>query len=349
VPADRVDFVVQVVPSEGGGVYDHAQGLATAWRRDAVNGALVVSSGTGPKPHCLTDAVVRALPGTGARSGVLVHFSGYGYARRGLCFWLNRELREIRTRIGTTIPIGIVYHELFAFGAPWRSSFWTSVPQRSIARAMGRFADFAWTNTTSHGVWLKASLPRNLPVVVRPVFSNIGEPDRIKDPQERKAALAVFGSEVTRGRALSHLGGRNPFLASLGVREIVEIGPGKAQALTPPGIATRFLGHLSASEVSEVLTSCRWGLLHYPPKEAAKSGVLAAYAAHGCIVVFASTGAAADGLEVGSNFIALQDRRIKYGEVQEARLSRSIRDWYMQHRLHDQAATLLGMFQGRRD
>jgi hypothetical protein len=349
VLADRVDFVVQVVPSEGGGVYDHAKALATAWKRDAVDGAIVVSSETGPEPHCLTDAVVRALPGTGARTGVLVHFSGYGYAKRGLCFWLNRELREIRTRIGTTIPMGIVYHELFAFGAPWRSSFWTSVPQRSIARAIGRFADFAWTNTTRHGAWLKASLPRNLPLVVQPVFSNIGEPDRITDPHERNAALAVFGSEVTRGRALSHLGGRNRFLASLGVREIVEIGPGKGQAVTLPGIATRFLGPLRASEVSEVLKSCRWGLLHYPPREAAKSGVLAAYAAHGCVVVFASMGAPADGLEVGSNFIALRDRPVKYGEVQEARLSRSIRDWYLQHRLHDQAAKLLGMFQGIRD
>ncbi len=63
----------------------------------------------------------RVLNETGVRS-VIVHFSGYGYARRGLCWWLLRGLRQWKQ----SHPEGrivTIFHEVYAIGPIWRTSF----------------------------------------------------------------------------------------------------------------------------------------------------------------------------------------------------------------------------------
>jgi hypothetical protein len=81
-----------------------------------------------------TEALVDALEVAGADT-VLLHFVGYGYAKRGLCFWLAEGLQQWKSR-SPRRRLVTMFHELYAFGLPWRSSFWTSLPQRRIARAL---------------------------------------------------------------------------------------------------------------------------------------------------------------------------------------------------------------------
>src|SRR5262245_52331834 len=62
----------------------------------------------------------------------LLHYVGYGYADRGCPFWLVQGLEQWRRRGGGRRLV-TMFHELYAFGPPWRSSFWTMPLQRSIA------------------------------------------------------------------------------------------------------------------------------------------------------------------------------------------------------------------------
>jgi hypothetical protein len=55
---------------------------------------------------------------------VLLHFSGYGYARRGLCRWLVDGLTRWKAA-GAQRRVVTMFHEVYASGPIWRSSFWT--------------------------------------------------------------------------------------------------------------------------------------------------------------------------------------------------------------------------------
>ena len=68
--------------------------------------------------------MARQLAATGA-TAVLLHYVNYGYAPRGCPAWLVRGIA--RWRSGATGRRLVTYfHEVYATGPPWRSSFWTS-------------------------------------------------------------------------------------------------------------------------------------------------------------------------------------------------------------------------------
>jgi len=49
-----------------------------------------------------------------------LQMSGYVFAKRGASLWLLRELEMRRKNIKT---LGVFFHEIYAFGLPWISSF----------------------------------------------------------------------------------------------------------------------------------------------------------------------------------------------------------------------------------
>ena len=105
----------------------------------------------------------------------ILHFSGYGFGRRGLCFWLLDELKRLRAT-HNNVRLIVVFHELFTTGEPpWRSAFWLSRLQAQIATRLARMADALWTNTEQHARWLRYTVGPTIPVHLQPVFSNVGE------------------------------------------------------------------------------------------------------------------------------------------------------------------------------
>ena len=71
---------------------------------------------------------------------VILHFSGYGYASRGLCFNLIKSL-EIWKLNKRNRKLITIFHEIYATGPFYRMSFWTSFLQKYLAKKLFKLTD----------------------------------------------------------------------------------------------------------------------------------------------------------------------------------------------------------------
>jgi hypothetical protein len=276
---------LQVLPRfDGLGVASHARVLGCRLQADhGLEGRyLVAERRVLPADATVVERDAEALAALLANADgapvVLLHYSNYGYARRGCPWWLVRGLERWKRqhRGGRLVTI---FHELYATGRPWQSSFWTSPVQRRLAATVTRLSDATVTSTE-----LNARLLRDwgtaAPVHVMPVFSTVGEPDVTAPLEARAPRLVVFGSAGLRARAYRARGALRAAATSLDVTEIVDVGGGAVAPAQVDGLTVRALGEISDREVSAVLGDSRGGFLAYPPALLAKSTVFAAYCAH---------------------------------------------------------------------
>src|SRR5207302_4436653 len=89
-----------------------------------------------------TASLIEALHG---RNVVCLHYVGYGYQKRGYPAWLARGLRTWKRENGTCNLV-TMFHEIFATGKIWNSSFWLSRLQRRVARSIANTSDSLLTN-----------------------------------------------------------------------------------------------------------------------------------------------------------------------------------------------------------
>jgi hypothetical protein len=340
----RPRTIVQVGPPVEGGVLDYLACLESAWRERgiAVDRLLVDQAGCAATPltHQLS-ACVGDAPCT-----LVLHYSGYGYGHRGLCGWLMDELAALCRQRGNAVRLVVVFHELYAFGPPWRSAFWLAPQQARLAARLARLADAVWTNSLAHAQWLRRHLASGRPLVTRPVFSNIGDCATPPPLGERLPRAVVFGSASTRQRAFAALEGSSDLLAPLGPLDWVEVGSGPACA--PAALNCRHVGRLKAHEVAALLLESRLAVLDYTAELLGKSGVLAAYAAHGCLVIDTCVnGRDADGLCAGRDYLRLSDLSASASDpgALQARAD-ALHRWYADHTLVRQAGDLLALTQG---
>lgn len=330
-------LIVQVVPPGEGGVRDYMACLAEQWSAAGTVCRVIALSASAVRQKRLATrlAELASPPGPAEPIILVLHFSGYGYHARGLCAWLVEEVAHAQHALGGRLKLAVVFHELFARGEPpWRSAFWLSPLQAAAARRLARLADVVWTNTEHHAAWLRDALPAGSTVHAWPVFSNVGEPRDLPEQSARAPRAILFGSVATRRRALDGLRRCGaPLLERLGVEELVEVGPG-GSVLTDTSTPIRFrqcAGNLPRAQVSALLAASRFGLIEYPSNLLGKSGVFAAYAAHGCLVVNARAGStAADDLVPGEHYIAPEHAAPQQG-------AERLHAWYLQHAMARQA------------
>lgn len=309
-----LSHIVPALPPTINGVGDYAVILAEALRKRGVVESCFITHGTGGDElgfpvqklaQPTSGELLRALEASGTRIALL-HFSGYGYARRGLCWWLAEGLRRWKRR-GEGRRLVTVFHELYATGPIWHSSFWTALPQREIARTLARMSDAALTTTQASAEKLKAWRPE-LPIVVSPVFSNVGELDSPAPLHSREPTAVVFGQNERRQRAYTALSKTPPTvgdgLRRIGVRQILDIGPTMETPASVIGLPIERLGPLDSESVSARLAQARAGFVDYPLHMVTKSGIMAAYFAHGMLTVNTSTvGSLPDGIQEGRQFV----------------------------------------------
>lgn len=267
---------------------------------------------------------------------VLLNFSGYGYHPRGIPNWLVRRLTQLRTR-GT--QVGIFFHELFAVEPPWRSAFWLGPMQRRIAADLGSLSSYWLTNCNMAAHWLRAhSGP--VPHRVLPVYSNVGEP--ATRPAERADKIVVFGGPAIRAQVYRRLDAGFWRWAMEQGLAVHDIGPpicSHDYDRLRESQRIHAHGSLPAEQVSERLAEARFGLLCYPPHVVAKSGVFAAYSAHGvCTLLFADDYQAHDGL-VPDHHYAAGYAGVSAGRIDADRVGTAAFQWYQPHRVdaHAQA------------
>lgn len=314
-----------VSPPIEGGVWDYAGILSKA------AGARFVAFDSSVSQ----DGVGSPMPDLGCT--LYIQVSPYGYQKRGVPMHLLRWARE-RKRLG--FKVGFFFHELFAFGPPWRSSFWLSPLQRHIVREMARLADFWVTYGHEPAQWLLRAGGRK-PHAILPVFSNMGEVPRLE--ALRTKSLAVCGSPGIRERTYRLAGsGLFEWAARLDL-EIHDIGSPLSSdvrdRLARNGV--REHGKLARNDASRLLSQATYGLLAYPVPYIAKSGVFAAYCAHGtCPLLISKSQNSLDGVVRGTHYRSWQPDKVD-PQIDASLVGHRAFEWYSRHTISAHAEALL--------
>ena len=268
---------------------------------------------------------------------VLLHYSGYGYAPRGAPFWLVERLgcwKELRAHH----RLIVMFHETWASGLPWQSSFWLSPLQYWCVARIARLADAVVTNTSYYRARLESLLRPGTPIQVQPIFSNIGEPDAVPAFDEREPVCVLFGRGVTRRRTNERFRRHFDELRTLGIERLIEIGvePEITARLEWP-FPVESLGPRKTSEISAIMSRVKYGLFDCPVHVAGKSGVLAALAAHGIVPIHPEGEGTFEGLEFGRDTVNISAVS-QVSDLRAARDGASVRAWYRKHRLDRQVS-----------
>lgn len=274
---------------------------------------------------------------------VLLHYVGYGYAKRGCPVWLIDGLQRWRTT-GVNRFLVTMFHELYAFGPLWTSSFWLSPLQKNLAIRLACLSDRALTNTQNYAKLLYAlSRGKHTQIPTVPVFSNIGEPEQVPPLVQRDRRIVVFGSPSNRLRVYREsLAELELTCQLLGIEEIWDIGSSMGLNLsTVNGVPVVELGKQSATQISGFLLNSLAAFFNYTPKYLAKSTIFAAYCAHGLLPVsHVGSAFSIDGIIEGKHFWTPGNKTdgLKSLESLQA-IADNARAWYQTHNLSVQAKT----------
>ncbi len=262
-----------IIPDIQGGVQDFASILQVEMGPDMVDLVpLSVSNVTSWKIQ----------PG----DSVFLQMSGYGFSKRGTALWLLREMEKRRHEIKS---FGVFFHELYAFGPPWKSAFWVSPIQRHVVRRLTELSDFWMTNREGSAQWLRRYAGHK-PHAVLPVFSTVGEPQSLSAARKRR--LVVFGSAGLRTVTYRAAGSELFQWAKRQSIEIHDIGSTVMDVQVKDTIKANGVtqhGRLEAHDISDLMRGSLFGLVAYPVNYVAKSSVFATYCAHGLCPVLLSS------------------------------------------------------------
>ncbi|HEX6902206.1 MAG TPA: glycosyltransferase family 1 protein [Thermoanaerobaculia bacterium] len=280
--------IVQVVPRlpppfEGVGTY--ASALAGTLAERGIETRFVTGDG-----KRTPEALLENLQGC---ETALLHYAGYGYQSRGCPLWLVRGLERWRTPGRRLVTF---FHEVWATGPPWRSSFWLFPAQRRLAARLARLSAALGTSLEIYGELLR-HWRDGREMAVMPVFSTVGEPVDPPPLAERARRIVVFGGAGVRRRTWGrHLPDLSKAVRDLGAEAVCDVGPPVETPAAVAGVPVRGLGVLPPEEVSALLLGSAAGFLAYPPAFLPKSTIFAAYCAHGVLPVCAWDGAPLDAL-----------------------------------------------------
>jgi len=266
---------------------------------------------------------------------VFLHFSGYGYARWGLCLWLIEGLTQWKTAAPGRRLVTL-FHEVYATGPIWRASFWSEQPQRHIARSLARLSDVRFVSSQG-GMQQLTDLCHELNFLLLPIFSTVGELETILPLSERRPAAVVFGGRPQRTSVYENplVHARvTPLFNALHITEVLDIGPEAEVPEQLAGRPIRKLGKIPAQEVSDRLGSARIGLIAYPPHVLEKSSIAAACFAHGLLLVNTdSSSAPPSGLEPGRQYSSLE--AFSHSPELLQAIAYAGHGWYQPHRAGD--------------
>ncbi|MGL4617551.1 glycosyltransferase family 1 protein [Chroococcidiopsis sp.] len=269
---------------------------------------------------------------------VLLHYVGYGYAKRGCPVWLVEGLERWKRNTPNSNLV-TMFHEVYASGKlPWTSSFWLSDWQKKLAGRLSQISDRCLTSNQNYAeVLYQLSQGKQSQIPTLPVFSNVGEPKQIPRLTERSRRLVVFGSPSIRKRAYRQsLKELSQVCQLFDIQEILDIGAPTGLVLSSiQGIPIVETGKLSAPEISEILLNSFAGFFNYHLEYLAKSGVFAAYCAHGILTVsprvYTST---QDGIEPGKHYWVFSDRITEITDCVEVQaIASHAYTWYQTHNL----------------
>lgn len=272
---------------------------------------------------------------------VLLHYVNYGYAKRGCPVWLIDGLQRWRALGGNRVLV-TMFHEIYASGPPWASSFWLSPLQRNLAVRLAVLSDRILTSRQGYAKILhELSRGKHAAIPTLPVFSNIGEPQQVPPLAERARRLVVFGHRNARLQVYQQcLPALEQTCLALGIEEICDIGVPTGLDLSQIGsIPIVEMGVTKASEISKILLNSIASFANFPPAEyLARSTIFAAYCAHRLIPILTSaTAVPMDGLQAGKHYWVADTQRGQLCLEAGQAIADNAHAWYQTHTLSVQA------------
>lgn len=283
------------------------------------------------------------LANTEPHQSVLLHYVGYGYAKRGCPTWLVDGL-EIWKHQRREAPLVTMFHETAAFGPIWTSAFWLSIAQKSLVKRLVRLSDRIFTSKHSYAKLLQSYAPKQFTAVPTfPVFSTVGELQNPSTLSERAHRLIVFGGHSKRTKVYKDsLEQLHQICRYLDIQQIIDIGPPLDSIPADiDDVPIAAVGCLTSEEISVILSESIAGFFSYNPTFLGKSTIFAAYCAHRVIPISAMVAdVPEEGLQPGRHFaVPDQYNTEKKSMVLMQAIADNAYTWYQTHSLSAQAKT----------
>ncbi|MDS3859245.1 hypothetical protein RIF25_00350 [Thermosynechococcaceae cyanobacterium BACA0444] len=267
---------------------------------------------------------------------VILHYVGYGYAKRGCPFWLVHGLEEWKKQ--RNCKLITMFHELYASGTIQSSAFWLHNIQKKICQNILSISQASITSNR-HYVELLQKLQNNteLKILSLPVFSNVGEAAYNKPLIERDKHLIIFGGKSKRRLIYKNSVDKLNFVCnSLDITKIIDIGePISGINYDIINIDVMCIGKQERNIICYYLTNSMAAFLSYPSNVLAKSTVFAAYCSHGIIPILETKyQKVKDDIAYGTHYLTPSSSFENLHELQT--ISNQVFDWYQSHTLEKQ-------------
>jgi len=192
-----------------------------------------------------------------------------------------------------------------------------------------------------------------------PCFSNIGEPLHVPQWRERENSVIVFGSSGTRDRIYTHhFDALIECCRRFQFDTIIDIGPltdvtsetSHRGDVNLQGIEIVRKGYQSPTAISRLMQTAKAGFFdNYSrlPGSLGKSGVFAAYAAHGLLpVTWRPDPSEQDGLESGTHYLAVSDAQAAVSSEALQRIATAAHQWYQTHDIENSITQYFNLLHG---
>ena len=289
--------IIQICPTfppDIGGVGSYAKILSDYLKKKRIKSLILISDYLNVKNKKQrlfgkkNDSLYSILESNNSQD-VILHMSGYGYASRGLCFNLIRSLEKWKQN-NSSRKLITIFHEIYASGPFYRMSFWTSFFQKYLVKKLLQSSDVSFV-TSKQNKFILSSFNKKQKIIYTNVFSNVGELKKNIKIKERKNIAIIFGNifqkEILYKDILINKNKYENLLNKMSITEIIDIGPkiDISKSIFFKSINMKILGVKSKHYISYLLKISKVGLVFYPVGQMTKSGIVAAYASHGLVIV----------------------------------------------------------------
>jgi hypothetical protein len=218
---------------------------------------------------------------------VFLNYVGYGYEKRGvplkllfrLWYWVHYKKK----------PLYIFFHELYVTdnATIYNSGFWVAPLQKWIYLKLYEMCINCFTSTEA---WISRiqnqTKDKGGKAVLTGLFCNIPELQEYISFASRQPVAIVFGSYNTRKVVYENYEKVNSVCAALGITRIIDIGKGSFESEWKNIKVTIDAKEvLSTMAIAHYFKNASFGFINYNVAVLGKSGVFAAYAAYGLVVI----------------------------------------------------------------
>lgn len=356
--------ILQIVPHRPGthdGVGDYALNLAKAFSANHdIDTVFAVARGTwvenkegfrivsGLEPASVADLAQKC-------DDVILHYVNYGYQSRGIPFHLRSFARQLRAQLrGRWVT---KFHEIYASGPPWRSSFWLRPLQVKIARDLIDISTSCFVSNVTIEQEIHAYDPGKKVYLV-PVMSNFGEPELHAIGDVSAKRWAICGGTALIARSLALFEKIRPMVPEVFSPEHLDVIGGRDEISTramlenlqgkTPRLSCHYHPAVSVERASELLRQSSFGWIDYFgagkiwPGMILKSTAFAAFCAHAVIPVSSHREAtvAVNGDPLPGPYFVTSDA-VNFPAPDQLRATREkIYRWYQAHAASRQLARI---------